>query len=256
MSKEKNKNTFRIGALLLVACLISSVMLSGTFAKYTSEYAGQDTALVARWSFGAEAGQSGTLKVLDGDETKILDLFTHAYDTNINPTGSDGTNTRYIIAPGVEGEFVLDMDYIADVDADVTIAIAGLDGNALVPMEYSVDGGTTWVILSGLADAVADKIIANTAYGAAIDDTQPAEGQFRIDAVAHDSTTPVAISETVQWKWRYTKGEEGSAYAAQTDVKDTTLGEASQTAAAADDTLRTKYGIKVTLTATQVLPTE
>jgi hypothetical protein len=55
MSKEKNKNTFRIGALLLVACLISSVMLSGTFAKYTSEYAGQDTALVARWSFGEAA---------------------------------------------------------------------------------------------------------------------------------------------------------------------------------------------------------
>jgi hypothetical protein len=52
MSKEKNKNTFRVAALLLVACLISSVMLSGTFAKYTSEYAGQDTALVARWSFG------------------------------------------------------------------------------------------------------------------------------------------------------------------------------------------------------------
>jgi hypothetical protein len=51
MSKEKNKNTFRVAALLLVACLISSVMLSGTFAKYTSEYAGQDTALVARWSF-------------------------------------------------------------------------------------------------------------------------------------------------------------------------------------------------------------
>ena len=118
MSKEKNKNTFRVAALLLVACLISSVMLSGTFAKYTSEYSGQDTALVARWSFEA-------LGVNEEDDPMAieLDLFDHYYDTHINGTSTDGT---YIIAPGVSGSFVLEMDYIADVDADVEITFEGL----------------------------------------------------------------------------------------------------------------------------------
>jgi hypothetical protein len=97
MSKEKNKNTFRVAALLLVACLISSVMLSGTFAKYTSEYAGQDTALVAKWDL--------TMKDQDDNEFSIdtpeqqLDLFSHAYDTNILADAGE----QKIIAPGVSG---------------------------------------------------------------------------------------------------------------------------------------------------------
>lgn len=250
MSKEKNKNTFRIGALLLVACLISSVMLSGTFAKYTSEYAGQDTALVARWSFGSTGGQSGSLEALT-DTTEELNLFQHAYDTYINQTGSDGTTTRYIIAPGVGGSFVLTMDYLADVDADVEIALETLAGSASVPIEYSVDGGTTWGTLSNLAEALANKIIDDEA--SVSESSPPANGFIRIAAVDHDSVTPVEISETVLWKWRYTKGEEGSAYSSQTDADDTTLGEASEAAAVAH-TGRTKYGIKVTLTATQVTP--
>ena len=79
MSKEKNKNTFRVAALLLVACLISSVMLSGTFAKYTSEYAGKDTALVARWNFVAERTRWKTNLTLDD----ACCPFINPYNTNI-----------------------------------------------------------------------------------------------------------------------------------------------------------------------------
>jgi hypothetical protein len=96
MSKEKNKNTFRVAALLLVACLISSVMLSGTFAKYTSEYAGQDTALVARWSFTAQGSSNNIGDLGDMGSATELALFDHYYDTHINGTWTDGT---YIIAP-------------------------------------------------------------------------------------------------------------------------------------------------------------
>ena len=79
MSKEKNKNTFRVAALLLVACLISSVMLSGTFAKYTSEYAGQDTALVARWSFTGKFDDTAMSGI-----NIPLHIWDHAYSTNIH----------------------------------------------------------------------------------------------------------------------------------------------------------------------------
>ena len=45
---RKTSNTAKITILLLMLCLISTAMLSGTFAKYTSEYAGADTALIAK----------------------------------------------------------------------------------------------------------------------------------------------------------------------------------------------------------------
>lgn len=262
MSKEKNKNHFRIGALLLVACLISSVMLSGTFAKYTSEYAGEDTALVARWSFGTSAGTLGSEDEM-GSGTE-LDLFDHAYTAGINNNDGDG---KFILAPGVQDQFTIKMNYLADVDADVEIAFETLPGSAAVPIEYCVvrDGlEDTWVTLDGLADALADRIIVRSpAYNSKIDTTQPDNGIFRILAISNDTT--VSINETIKWRWSYdnrstanweslygdinTTGP-GEDFIADADAADTALGEASGPGTAA----RTSYGIKVTLKATQVTP--
>lgn len=269
MSKEKNKNTFRVAALLLVACLISSVMLSGTFAKYTSEYAGHDTALVARWSFGANVDGTGLLAPVDGHSAKELPLFDHAYQNHINQYIDNEDNKTYIIAPGVSGEFVLQMDYLADVDADVEIAFETLPSSAAVPIEYCVvrDGQEdTWVTLTGLADALADRIIAKTAsYNYKIDTDQPDNGIFRILAISNDTT--VSINETIKWRWSYDNRstanweslygdinttDPGEDFIADADAADTALGEASGPGTAA----RTSYGIKVTLKATQVTPGE
>jgi hypothetical protein len=262
MSKEKNKNTFRVAALLLVACLISSVMLSGTFAKYTSEYAGQDTALVARWSFEARGGDNNTTLGAVSENTELA-LFDHLYNRHIIPTdGVAPAHTKYIIAPGVQDQFTIKMDYLADVDADVEIAFEKLPGSAAVPIEYCVvrDGlEDTWVTLDGLADALADRIIARSAaaYNSKIDTTQPGNGIFRILAISDDST--VSINETIKWRWSYDNRSTAnwkSLYGdinttiADADAADTALGEASGPAS----TNRTSYGIKVTLTATQVTP--
>jgi hypothetical protein len=240
MSKEKNKNTFRVAALLLVACLISSVMLSGTFAKYTSEYAGQDTALVARWSFGVSGETVGG--EWDDDPTQELDLFNHAYTAGINKNDGAG---KFILAPGVQDEFTIKMDYIADVDADVTIAFEELTGNAAVPIEYSVDNGENWVTLPNLGEALAAAIASG---GGSLSDPTEDDSAFRIAKVAAGVTDDVNISKTVKWKWRYTKNEADSAYLGQTDANDTLLGTNSIT----DN--RSTYGIKVTINATQVVP--
>jgi hypothetical protein len=261
MSKEKNKNTFRVAALLLVACLISSVMLSGTFAKYTSEYAGQDTALVARWSFTAQGGDSDTALGAVGDNTELA-LFDHLYDTHINRMHE----SNYIIAPGVGDEFTIEMNYLADVDADVTIAFETLPNSVAVPIEYSVDNGANWVALNGLAEALANKIIANTDDTATATESAPAaNGIFRIAKVDNNVDDAVTISETVKWRWSYDNRSTANweslygdinttvpgnpNYIADADAADTALGVASKNAGT-----RTSYGIKVTLTATQVAP--
>lgn len=133
--------TFRLGGLLLVVCLISTVMLSGTFAKYTSVYAGQDTALVAKWSL---AIKEGTHDFAIDPAVANLDLFSHAFNTNIL------TTTPKIIAPGISDNFVLNLTNNSDVAADITFDITKTGAN--VPMEYSIDkpftDGTA-VILNG-----------------------------------------------------------------------------------------------------------
>jgi hypothetical protein len=246
---KKTRKTFRLGALLLIVCLISTVMLSGTFAKYTSEYAGQDTALVARWSFTAQG--DGTIMGATGDNTELA-LFDHLYATHINQKAADGTT--FIIAPGVKDEFTLKMNYIADVDADVLIDITALAGNAAVPVEYSVDDEANWVTLANLPDALSEKIIL-TNVGGAIERSDPdAAGSFRIVKVANNSNTPVAISQTVKWRWAYNvAAQSGTSEIVSSDTTDTTLGTASQTAYNSTNN-RTHYGIKVDLTATQVVP--
>jgi hypothetical protein len=237
--------TVRAAVLLLVLCMISTAMMGGTFAKYTSEYAGADTALVARWQFEA-------LDDPDNGMAQELEFFDHLYDTHINPT--DGAaDPKFILAPGVEDEFTVKMDYIADVDADVVIEITPLTGNAVVPMEYSVDDGDNWVTLAGLADALAEQI-KTTNVGGKISVSDPdADGSFRIAAVDTDSVDDINISETVKWRWPYEA--KADVVAGSTNATDTELGEASQAAAASDTTKRTTYGININITATQVTPT-
>jgi hypothetical protein len=273
MSKEKNKNTFRVAALLLVACLISSVMLSGTFAKYTSEYAGEDTALVARWSFTSDLLAEGTATV-----PAELDLFGHLYDTHINPTGIDGEDEeRYIIAPGIQGEFTVDFTYDADVDADLTFdftksgnysavpAENGISGTAAapVPIQYSLDPNfnTIYYDLEDLEDNIID-VATNTTI------SKVSPGHYTIkDTVAGGAVT---INKTVYWRWPYettshntvdnaTKralagfpgtgaaiGETG--YKVSTDADDTAIGNISKTLD------RGSYILNLVISATQIEP--
>jgi hypothetical protein len=231
----KNRvKVFKIAMLLLVLALVSTVMISGTLAKYTSEYSGQDTARVARWSFGAESGQkTDDLKELSGSGTQDLALFDHKYDQHINQKDGDD----YIIAPGVDGEFILQMSYLADVDADVEITIEKADGSAEVPVKYSVDG-IEWVGLEDLAEEIADSIVEEKDF--ANDLSPEVAGKFRISKVDTDDVEAHEIAQTVKWKWDYSVDTAA-------DTTDTALGEAS-----ADAENRIRYDIKITLKATQV----
>jgi hypothetical protein len=123
-----NKKTFRIAGLLLILCLISAAILSGTFAKYTNEYFGQDTALVAKWDLEMKAGEKEFS--VSPDPVADLDLFEHAYKNNIAQKDGDD----YIIAPGVDGEFTLSMTNNSDVAAAITFDITKTGAD--VPMEF------------------------------------------------------------------------------------------------------------------------
>lgn len=210
-----NKKTFRIAGLLLILCLITAAILSGTFAKYTSEYFGQDTALVAKWDLTIKAGDTE----FTGDGEQELDLFKHAYDKNIVAGAGDDK----IIAPGVDGEFVLSMTNNSDVAAAIEFSITEEEDNAEVPMEYKVDNGE-WVDFDGLATALDNELDGTLAVGS-------------------DEKTV-----NVLWRWAYERGDDETAITSN-DATDTGLGEVS-----AEGETRTSYKLNIAITATQAKP--
>ncbi|NMA13993.1 MAG: hypothetical protein GX930_02000 [Clostridia bacterium] len=258
VEKMKNKrNTLRIAFLLLVLCMISTVMLSGTFAKYTSEYAGQDTALVARWNFTAQG--------YVGEGTEQLDLFSHAYDKYINERNGD--NGDYIIAPGVEDEFTIEMSFLSDVDAKVTVDFDN-NGSSVVegvylPIEYYVVGDTTenWVTLDELENRFVS--VLKKVYGSNVSeapgDNSPAN-TFMFNKSGVETNEATTISQTVKWRWAFdgTEQKEGFAEELKSDNdRDTAWGNASASASAsasAGTDGRLQYILNVNIKAEQIAP--
>lgn len=200
MKKNQKKRNL---VVLLILAIISLVVLLSSFAKYTG-IAGTSNSIakVAKWSV-----------TLDGDG-KVL---THTYTKNLVPKDA---SDNYIIAPGVDGSYEIQITNAGDVAATVTdFVIAPASGNASVPMQYSVDG-TTW---TALADAVTT--LKNTAATITINPTEQ-----------------VTLG-TLYWKWPYT------AETPNTDKIDTDLGTNSTLT-----TGRSNYELDMTITATQVAP--
>ena len=218
---KKTSKTARITILLLVLCLISTAMLSGTFARYTSEYAGEDTALIAKWDVKFNGNEPTT-------STAELDLFSHAFDTNIIA----GVGDDKIIAPGVSGDFTLKVENKGDVAAEMTFdfEVSGDASNA--PIEYKLKdvAGQTWGDLDALKTALDElEKMKNVAAGTG------------------------TVEQTVEWQWPFERGGDAAAIAANDEV-DTDLGTASAEGTGEGADGRTEYILTIKATATQITP--
>ena len=90
----------RLVVLVAVMTLITASLVSGTFAKYTTEVSGTDTVVVAKWV--ADFGDGGTTS---SSAITSFNLFDTTADTGVaNVTGGG------IIAPGTSGTFNVDYD--------------------------------------------------------------------------------------------------------------------------------------------------
>lgn len=134
--------------LVLILTMLSLCLVSNTYAKYTSTFAGSDTAIVAKWDVSA------------GDASTTIDLFNSSkiYDTNgvtdYTQGGTDDTDvtngtTDGIIAPGTWGSFSYSVSNNSDVNATYTVDYTVTAAN--VPLEWSVDGSTWSTNLSNVS---------------------------------------------------------------------------------------------------------
>ena len=82
----KKNRMMRLASILLVCVLLTTSVISGTFAKYTTSASSEDSARVANWGFERT------------NSMDLTDLFLSSYE-NVNSENGDD-----VIAPGTSGQ--------------------------------------------------------------------------------------------------------------------------------------------------------
>lgn len=219
---RKNK-MMRLASGLLVAVLLTTSMISGTFAKYISEASGEDSARVAKWSF-----QVGGKDIAAKNEV-TFDLFATIVDT-VLVDGQEVADTdvdEQLIAPGTKGRFDIVLTNASEVTAKYAIAFEETidQDDKDIPIQYSLDG-VTW-----------KNTVAELNMTAGESTTLPT-------ALKATKENPATKTVTVYWQWAFETGaavEEGMTEQKEGDATDTALGIAMPTVT-----------VKATITATQV----
>jgi hypothetical protein len=202
------KNTMmRVASVLLVAVLLSTCAISGTFAKYVTSKESTDTARVAK--FGVDLGVA-----VDG-------AFATEYDADVTVTDKDGaaiaktvvassTDQDNLVAPGTKGDLMASAtiagtpEVAVNVKQEATLVLTNwaVDGTYYCPLVITVDGAKFY----GMDYTSAAEFIA--AVEAALDSD-----------VNYAPNTDLTETHSVTWAWAF-EGTDGN----QTDELDTALG--------------------------------
>ena len=227
MQRTKKNRSLRVMVLVLMFTLISTCMLGGTMAKYTSEATGSDSARVAIWGFSG---------------VNAVNIFTTTYD---NVLSSDGTD---VVAPGTHGSFSFGLaSGVSEVTTDITFNLTETN-TSNIPIVYEYSGSYYSSVLSGTVylNLETGSFAAVTIAGnlAALN-TALATSYTRIPAGTDYNTL---TGGTVTWYWAFEQDavDTTGANIAARDTSDTALGVSAAAGSAATVTLNAK------LTAVQV----
>lgn len=227
---KKNK-MMRLASVLLVAVLMSTCAISGTFAKYVTKGTATSTARVAK--FGVKVAADGA-------------LFSTAYDVHddtadeavITTKSVISSNEDNVVAPGTSGKLTETMitgkpEVAVRVTNEATVTLNDkwiVDGNFYCPIEITVNGvkvdTSTCTDKDTFATAVANAINAVSA-------------EYKAGTDLSNVTDGLSIS----WAWPFYVDE-------ATDRKDTALGDAA--AGIPTGAQAANITIAVTTTVTQI----
>ena len=239
---KKNK-MMRVASVLLVAVLLTTSVISGTFAKYVTSTSTVASATVAK--FGVTASATGTLF----NETYATD------DTTVSASDSDSisvSSTAKVVAPGTKNTTGLTFAFTGtpEVDVKITFAIqAGskdvfLKGTGLPdkttsgagtfditgeyhPIKFTLKNGATTVATGTLSEI----------------ETALESKEFYVDAGT--SLAADAYKYTLTWEWPFSDST-NTAVGTNVDKADTLLGDLA--VSAVDGVDASNYSTEVSLT--------
>ncbi len=143
----KDNKLVKVFLIALLIVMVGLILVSGTYAKYTTTFTGSDTATVAKF------------KVSSNTTAETFDLFKTAKE--VDGTTADAEVVNGKVAPGTGGKF--DIQLTNDSEVKVHYAISLKETNeSNIPIEYSLDG-TTYVTAENFASvSAADLAIGST----------------------------------------------------------------------------------------------
>lgn len=223
---KKNK-MMRIASVLLVAVLMSTCAISGTFAKYVTEAEGTDSARVAKW---------GVTITANGE------TFAEKYDDAADAAGTKVVSSvtgEDVLAPGTNGSLAAmtlagTPEVAVNVKYEATLVLSNwtlADGSEYCPIVFTVNGatyGTNDTDATNKSATVADLITA----------VQTAIGNYSKDYPANQdlSVEGTVATPDVSWAWAFYTDDAH-------DEKDTYLGDKAATGTAPEITLTIKTTI-------------
>ena len=201
----KKNVMMRVASALLVAVLMTTCAISGTFAKYTTTQTGSDSARVAKW---------GVVITANGEMfTTSEDGATLGAQTVLSAGPVDGIED--VVAPGMKGNLHASTisgspEVAVEVKYEASLTLTGWEVNSAYycPLDITV-GATTFKGLdySDAATFAADVEAAIDAYTA---------------KYAAGTNLSTAAAPVVSWAWAFE--------VAGNDAKDTALGDAADPA--------------------------
>ena len=224
---KKNK-MMRIASVLLVAVILTTCAISGTFAKYVSKENSSDSARVAYWGFNPTT-------------MNITGLFADAYETTVLGDADVNALTN-VIAPGTTKS------------ASFSFAYDGTTGQA-PEVAYTFEVSTT-------GSSCADSIKNNPNILWRLDSGDWGTWDNMITAIEaldgnktsnryEPGTLPIGFTDadethTIEWKWIFDENAgNAETTTANNDVNDTAMGNVTPADLA-------KVTVSITVTATQI----
>ena len=140
----KTNKMMRIASVLLVAVLLSTCAISGTFAKYVTTASGNDTARVALWDVSVvdfyPTNATFTFNVFD----TVMDTDDVGDDDDNDADIDDATpGNNAIVAPGSWGYYDFKVTNSSEVNATFSVtmteAFTTAVQNAVSPIQYKVE---------------------------------------------------------------------------------------------------------------------
>lgn len=127
----KKNVMMRVASILLVAVLLTTCAISGTFAKYVATTTGTDSARVAEWNMQINGTSFN-------DATFTFNLFNTIKDSNLTADETDIVPADgQIIAPGTSGNFDLVISNASEVTAKFWFAFTSVETSD-IPIEYQI----------------------------------------------------------------------------------------------------------------------
>lgn len=226
------KTKITILGTLMMAVIITSYSVSGTYAKYVSEIDLADEARVAKWEIGLET-----------DAMKTLDLFQVSYEyvknggNTVVALPNVDTTTDNVVAPGTRGQYTFALTGTIETNYRINVTATGsntvktiYEGNEYDPIKFYVSEQDNLNIDDvDAADLLTfDELLTslNALYSGTADKVY-APGEVNVP------------SYTIYWKWDF-------AGADTIDKADTTLGEEI-----AADTTSHKINLSINIKAEQ-----